>query len=126
MARRELRPQRLTATPVWRGYSAAWLSGLPMAISARSVVYLFLRVLFARIPDPRAHRPTWNPPRGELPRRGGARLRSAALLVHPVGVLVVGQRSSAPDGLHFGNVRIVPAGGEHLSARHAGCMPDRV
>src|SRR3982074_3063234 len=115
MARRGLRPPRFPATPAWPGHGAAWLSGLPMAISARSWVDLFLRVLFARIPDTRAHRPAWNPPRRELPRRGGAHVWNAALLVRPVGVLVVGQRSSAPDGLHFGNARIVLAGDEHLS-----------
>src|ERR1700682_3148724 len=97
-----------------------------MAVSARSGVDFFLRVLFARIPDPRPHRPAWHPPRRELPRRSGARFWSATLLVRAVAVLVVVERPCASGGLHCGDGRIIPAGTEHWPARYAGGMPDRV
>src|ERR1700676_4986653 len=63
MARRGLRPQRATATLVWPGHSSAWLFGLAMAVSAGPRINFFLRVLFARIPDPRPHRPARHPSR---------------------------------------------------------------
>ncbi len=101
------------------------LSDGPPAISAFPWLDIFLRILFARIPDSRTYRSKWEScPRTIIFPEVGRVLGTRRFWYAPNSVLVVDERSISDGGLRWRNDRGPVTGVQSLAASGFIHLPD--